>query len=131
MAFKWAPDDFFDNDGLDNIEDTCDCITVCSDNLSTPPTYTECYTTHMLVKDESNITSADFTVADGDTSGRKITVAEQANVTITNSGTAAQICLLRTGGTEVLYVTTCDTQALTATNQVTIPAFDIEVRDPS
>jgi len=129
MAFKWAPDDFFDNDALDNIEAACDEITVCSDNLSATPTYAECHTTYMLVTHA--MTSGDFTVGDGDTSGRKVAVAEQATVTITNSGTAAQICLLRTGGSEVLYVTTCDTQALTAANQVTIPTFDIEIRDPA
>lgn len=130
MAFKWAPNDFYDNDGLDNIEANCDEITICSDDLtSMAPTYTECHTTHMLVNHA--MTGADFTVGDGDTSGRKIAVAEQASVTITNSGTAAQICLLDTGASEVLYVTTCDTQALTAANQVTIPTWDAEVRDPA
>jgi hypothetical protein len=31
----------------------------------------------------------------------------------------------------LLYVTTCTSQALTAGNTVTVPAWDIEIADPS
>lgn len=129
MAFKWAPNGFFDSDALDGIEADCDEITICTDDLSATPTYTECHTTYMLVY--HTMTGADFTVGDGETSGRKVEVAEQANLTIDSSGDAAQVCLLDTGSTAVLYVTTCDIEALAAANQVTIPAWDIEVRDPA
>jgi hypothetical protein len=73
--------------------------------------------------------SGDFTDANGDTSGRKVTVAAQNAVPVDASGTATHICL--DDGTTLLFVTTCTSQALTSGNTVNIPAFDIEVADPT
>jgi hypothetical protein len=73
--------------------------------------------------------NGDYTAADGDTSGRKVTVAQQASITVDASGTATHVTL--DDGTTLLYVTTCTSQALTSGNTVTVPAFDIEIRDPS
>lgn len=75
------------------------------------------------------MTGGDYSNADGDTNGRKVTVAQQADVDIDTTGTATHICL--DDGSTLLYVTTCDSQALTSGNTVTIPAFDIEIADPS
>jgi len=72
--------------------------------------------------------NGDYTIADGDTNGRKLTVAQQADVDIDTSGTATHVVI--DDGTSI-YVTTCTSQALTDTGTVTIPAFDIEVSDPS
>lgn len=72
--------------------------------------------------------NGDFTLANGDTSGRKLTIAQQASVPIDASGTATHVVL--DDGTN-LYVTTCTSQALTSGGTVTVPAFDIEVADPS
>lgn len=74
------------------------------------------------------VDSGDFTKADGDTSGRKVTVAQQASVPIDASGTATHVCL--DDGSVLLYVTTCTPQALTSGGTVTVPAWDIEVADP-
>lgn len=71
----------------------------------------------------------DFTNADGDTSGRKVTIAQQASLPIDTTGTATHIAL--TSATLLLYVTTCTSQALTSGGTVTVPAFDIEVADPT
>lgn len=73
--------------------------------------------------------NGDYTIADGTTSGRKITVAEQADVSITGSGTAKHI-VLSLGGT-ILLTTTCTDQVLTSGGTVTIPAFVDEIADPS
>ena len=70
-----------------------------------------------------------FTIANGDVSGRKLTLTQQANVPIDTSGTATHVSF--DDGTTLLYVTTCTSQALTAGGTVTIPAFDIEVADPT
>ena len=70
-----------------------------------------------------------FTIANGDTSGRKITVAQQADVSITAPGTALHI-VISLGGT-ILLTTTCTSQALTSGGTVTIPAFDDEIADPT
>lgn len=77
----------------------------------------------------AGIGNGDWTVADGDTSGRKITMAQQANVPIDNSGTATHIAI--DDGTILLRVTTCTSQALTAGGTVTIPATDFEIADPA
>ncbi len=74
----------------------------------------------------------DFTYADGDTSGRKVTVAAQNGASVTASGTATHIVLATGGATDLLrYVTTCTSQALTSGNTVNVPAWDIEVADPA
>jgi hypothetical protein len=79
------------------------------------------------------IDSADFTgPANGDTSGRKITVNAQSGVEIIYTGSATHIAL--TNGTDtVYYVTSCDTQSLTDndSNTVNFPAWDIEIADPA
>lgn len=72
----------------------------------------------------------DYTIANGDVSGRKLTVGAQADVPIDTSGTAQHIAL--SNGLDTLYyVTTCTSQALVDTGTVTVPAWDIELADPS
>lgn len=75
--------------------------------------------------------NTDYTKADGDVSGRKITVAMKNGVSIATTGTATHIALATTGDSTLRYVTTCTSQALIAGNTVNVPAWDIEVRDPT
>lgn len=70
--------------------------------------------------------NGDYTVANGDTSGRKLTVLQQASISITGSGDASHIVL--SDGTN-LWITTCTTQALTIGGTVTVNAFDAEIAD--
>jgi hypothetical protein len=78
------------------------------------------------------IDSSDFTKGNGDVSGRKVTVGAQSAVPIDSSGTATHVVLAKDAATsELLYVTTCTSQALTAAGTVTVPAWDIEVADPA
>ena len=72
--------------------------------------------------------NGDYTAANGDTNGRKVTVAQQASISITASGTANHISL--DDGVALVYVTTCTAQALTSGGTVTVPAWDIEIADP-
>lgn len=99
---------------------------VCS---AEPTTYTEAVTTYMLA--EVVIDGTDFTKANGDTSGRKTTVAQQSAVAITNSGTATHIATVITASSALIDVTTCTSQALTSGGSVTIPAWDHEIADPA
>ena len=99
-------------------------LTVCS---AQPANRTEAVTTHKLA--DVVIDAGDFSKANGDTNGRKVTVAQQADVPVDSSGTATHIAIC--DGTDLLLVTTCTSQVLTAGNTVTIPAFDDEVADPS
>ena len=73
--------------------------------------------------------NGDYTIADGDTSGRKLTLLAQNGITVSASGTATHVC--GTDGTTLLWVVTCTSQALTSGNTVNIPQFDIELRDPT
>lgn len=71
----------------------------------------------------------DYTAANGDTNGRKVTVAQQASIPIDTTGTATHISL--DDGTDLIYVTTCTSQALTSGGTVTVPAWDVEIADPT
>src|SRR5688572_16242329 len=71
--------------------------------------------------------NGDYVLANGDTSGRKLTVQAQSAVPVDSSGTATHVCL--DDGSLLLQVTTCTSQVLTSGNTVNIPAYDIEFAD--
>ena len=73
----------------------------------------------------TSLASGDFTKANGDVSGRKITIAQKQNIPVTVSGTANHIAII--DGTNLLVVTTCDAQPLTSGNTVTVPAWKDEI----
>lgn len=120
---KFANDDIMDA-ALNIIKNNANIITVCS---AQPTTRTEAITTFALA--DVAVTTAAFTLANGDVSGRKLTVAQQAGVPVDATGTANHVAIC--DATRLLYVTTCTSQALTAGNTVTMPAWDIEIADPS
>jgi hypothetical protein len=123
---KVAPDAVMDA-ALDYI-DQADVLRVCS-TLDSSPTHAEIVTATLA--SVAITPDTDFTKADGDTSGRKVTVAAKSGVSVTASGDANHIALTTTSGSVVRYVTTCTTQTLTSGNTVNIPAWDIEIADPS
>lgn len=112
-------------DGAFDVLDQADLMTVCN---AEPTTRTEAVTTFKLA-DVAMTPNTDFTKADGDTSGRKVTVAAKSSVPVDTSGTANHIALV--DGTRLLYVTTCTSQALTSGNTVNIPAWKVEIADPT
>ena len=75
------------------------------------------------------MTGGDYTNADGDTDGRKVTVAAQNGLTADATGTVNHVALC--DATTLLYVTTCVAQAVTSGNTVNIGAWDIEIADPT
>lgn len=107
---------------------TGNLITVCS---AEPTTRTEAVTTFALADDPltTGLGSGDFTAANGDTSGRKCTISAQNNIPIDTTGTATHVAIVN--ATDLLYVTTCTSQALTSGGTVTIPAWDAEILDPT
>lgn len=103
------------------------CMTACS---AQPTTFTEGYTTYKAA--DIAMTSTALTIANGDVSGRKVTVQAKSGVTIDASTTVNHVALLgSTGATVLLYVTVCTSQALTTGNTVNFPAWDIEIADAS
>jgi len=70
----------------------------------------------------------DFTIANGDVSGRKVTTGAKTGVSITASGDATHIVV--DDGTDYT-VTTCATTSLTSGGTVDFNAWDREILDPT
>lgn len=75
------------------------------------------------------LSAGDFTKANGDTNGRKITIAAQNSLTADAAGTVTHVAICT--GSVLLYVTTCTSQAVTSGNTVNIGAWDVEIADPT
>lgn len=99
-------------------------MTACS---AQPTTRTEAVTTYALA--DVTVAGGDFTKADGDTNGRKVTVAQKTGVNVDTSGTANHVALC--DASNLLYVTTCTSQALTSGNSLTFNSWKVEVADPT
>jgi hypothetical protein len=121
---KWANDLFMDA-SLNYLKTNVTRVSVCKNQ---PTTVAQAHTTYAL--SSTVLATGDFTLADG-TSGRKVTVAQKASVAVASTGTATHIALYVSGGTPLCYVTTCATQVLTSGNTVTLPAWEVQVGDPS
>ncbi len=122
---KTVHDDVLDG-ALNIIKNNCTRMTACS---AQPTTYTEGNATYELA--DVTMASGDFTIADGTTSGRKITIAQKTGVTVDNSGTATYVALLDVSGTKLQFVTTATSQALTAANTMTFNSWKYEIADPT
>lgn len=116
---------------LQYLEDNVDWISVCE---GAPTTYEHAHSNKGTGAGKvlaHSVTPTFTGPANGDTNGRKTTVDQEATITVDISGDADHVALCKTGTTVLLYVTTCTLQALVAANTVTIPAWDIEIADPS
>lgn len=72
----------------------------------------------------------DFTISNGDVSGRKVVVASKGGITVDNTGTADHVALLDTVNSVLLYVTTSTALGLTSGSTLTLGVWDIEIADP-
>lgn len=116
------------NDVLDDALDrvcTATRMDVTSD-AGTPTDLTNSLANVTLTAGDGN---GDYVVGEGDVDGRKVAVAQQTDVSITDTGTALHV-VLSLGGT-ILLTTTCTSQSLTSGGTVTIPTFDYELADPT
>lgn len=99
---------------------------ICS---AEPTSFTEANTTVKL--GEVAVASGDFTKSTVNTADRKLTVAQKTGATISASGTATHVALLNTDTSELLYVTTITTQAVTSGNTATINSWGITLPQPT
>ena len=104
---------------------TCTRLDVTSD-AGTPANLTNTLANITLTAGDG---AGDYVISNGDADGRKLAVAQQADVAVTGSGTAKHIVLSLSG--TIKLTTTCTEQALTSGNTVTIPTFDYELADPT
>ena len=112
-------------DGAFDVLDQANLMIVCS---AEPTSRTEAVSTYALA-DATMVADTDYTKANGDVSGRKVTVAAKSSILVDSTGTGTHIALV--DGTRLLYVTTCTSQALTSGNTVNFPAWDVEIGDPT
>lgn len=126
-------DDSVLDGALDEIKSNCDRMTLCEGE---PADFAEANTdkgtgTNKKLADVI-MASGDFTIANGDTSGRKVTVGAKSAVDVDVTGTGDHVALLDTVGSRLLYVTTTSAAVnVDAAGTVDIQAWDIEIADPS
>jgi hypothetical protein len=121
---KIAPDAMIDS-ALSYVA-LSDYMCVCS---GSPSTYTAAKATNILAG--FVVTSACFTGPEDGTSGRKLTVAARTSGSITVSGSALAIALVKISDTTLRYVTTCTEQYLVASGTVDTPAWILQIADPT
>lgn len=117
---KVVTDGFLDG-SLDNIAGST-AFNICS---AEPTSIAECDSLSLIPA--LTIGPGDFTKANGDVSGRKVTVAAQSSLSIDVTGTANHVAI--NDGVD-FYVTTATPQALTSGGTVSTTAWDIEIADP-
>lgn len=121
---KWAPDAMLDA-ALDYVA-AATVLHVCSGQ---PANYAGIAAVSL---GSVAVDSGDFAKADGDSSGRKLTVAAQSGIEVASSGTASHVVLATTSGSVLRYVTTlASSQAVVAGNTMDVAAWKIELADPS
>jgi hypothetical protein len=118
-------DAVFLDGGLDRIDD-CNRLNVCAGEPTNFANLTATRLASVTMTPGSG--AGDYLKANGDVSGRKLSVLQQADIPISTSGSADHVVL--DDGTNI-YVTTCTTQALTSGGTVTVPVWDIEIAAPT
>ena len=121
--------DLIMNEGVEYLETNGNLLVLCEGEPASYADATADKGSGGKALGEIVIDSADMTVADGTVSGRKITVAQQTGITVDVTGDCDHIAIVDTVGEDLLLVTTCAQQSLTAANTVTVNAFKDEIAD--
>lgn len=108
----------------------CDVLHICT---AQPTTYTEATSTYSIgsVAVTPGDGNGDFTIGDGATDGRALTVAAQTIASASGSGTMTHLALVKTTGTTLRLVDTTPSTTVTAGNQVDLGSFTQTLRDPT
>jgi hypothetical protein len=79
----------------------------------------------------TGVSGGDYTIGDGDTSGRKLTLNSIAIIG-SHPGTADHVAIVYSGGSLLKAITTISAFSVASGTSYTLSTFDIlEVRDPS
>lgn len=98
-------------------------------NADPGTSYTQAHSAFALGK--IAVDSSDFTLANGDTSGRKYTVSAQSSIGVGVDGNCNHCAVNDTDNSKVLVVTEVTSQGLTSGNAASTNAFDDELEDPA
>lgn len=101
-------------------------MVVCS---AQPLTYAEANATYAL--GSQAMVAGDYTLANGDVSGRKVTVAAKAGVPVATSGTATHVAIIDTVAAVLKFVTTTPTTAVAANGTVDVASWKYEIQNPA
>lgn len=99
-----------------------DQLHICS---AQPTTFAEATTTFQLAT--FTVIGGNYTLANGDVSGRKNTLAALIGATIDNTGTATHASVTLVSGSQLKLVTTTVSQLLTSGGTVDTSAFAHEI----
>ncbi len=80
---------------------------------------------------EAATAAGDFVIANGDVSGRKVTVAAKSGLAVVAAGTVDHVALLDPATSALLYVTTCPAQAIVAGGTVSLASWQVEINQPT
>lgn len=126
---KFVADTVIDQ-ALDYIKQNSDKLVLCD---SQPSNYSDATTDKGSGGDalgETSVGTGDFTLADGDTDGRKVTVSSQSDVSVDVSGTADHYAIVDDNNSTLLLVSTIsNSQSVTSGNTFDTAAFDDEIGD--
>ncbi|PCI51900.1 MAG: hypothetical protein COB49_00415 [Alphaproteobacteria bacterium] len=123
---KKADDSVLDA-ALNEIKTKCNLMTVCAGE---PANFAAANVGGANFLADVAMASGDFTLANGDVSGRKVGVASKSGVNVDNTGTGDHVVLLDTVNSILLYVTTATSLGLTSGSSLTYGAWDAEIADP-
>jgi len=117
---------------LDYIIANANSLRLCSADILTGgvPDYTK-ITGAAALTGPVAVIPGNFTKQEGLVSGRRATMVAKVDVPLTVTGVADYVCLLNTTNTRVLWVTDCVSQNVVSGNNITVPTWDIEFRDPA
>lgn len=129
---KFVPNEILDS-YLNKISGCSTMVAVCA---GSPITYTQCTgniaTGGCMIAMLPIAATGCFTgPVDGAPNGRTLTVVARTGASIVYSASALAVALVNTTSTSVVYITTCTEQYLVSGGTVDIPAWTINLADPT
>ena len=125
---KWAANAVM-NAALNVVKGSGTHIYVVTASCSDPPTYNEVASTQALTGATALLTGS---ITSGDVSGRKVPINAHNSISVTASGTAAGVAIVRSSTSAVLYTTLLSTPvAVTSGGTINVAAWDITIADPT
>lgn len=123
---RWA----HDTDCLDAQLDVLAAATLLVICAGQPTDYNDATTSKDL--GQHVLAGGDFSKANGDASGRKLTLAAQNGIAVDHSGNADHYALCISASSKLLWVGVITLQAVVAGNTMNFPATDVdEIGDPT
>ncbi len=112
---------------LNAIKNGANRLVICAGQ---PTSYAD-VTTRRLA--EVAVAAVDFTLANGDVSGRKVSIAAKSGIAISASGSADHVVWANSTDSSTPVVATCTTQALSTGGGATVdvPSHKYEINQPT